>query len=79
VHPSLTKKTTVNDENLFRDLALKIVNTMPFDELSKLIQFKKNRFSNESQLIIQQNKEGFEIQEILNLRDEKLILYKAEI
>jgi hypothetical protein len=38
---SLTKKTTVNDENLFRDLALKIVNTMPFDELSKLIQFKK--------------------------------------
>jgi hypothetical protein len=33
---------------------------MPFDELSKLIQFKKNRFSNESQLIIQQNKEGFD-------------------
>jgi hypothetical protein len=56
---------------LFRDLALKIVNTMPFDELSKLIQFKKiDPFSNESQLIIQQNKEGFEIQEILNLRDE---------
>jgi hypothetical protein len=53
---------------------------MPFDELSKLIQFKKiDPFSNESQLIIQQNKEGFEIQEILNLRDEKLILYKAEI
>jgi hypothetical protein len=62
---------------LFRDLALKIVNTMPFDELSKLIQFKKiDPFSSESQLIIQQNKEGFEIQ-ILNLRD--LILYKAEI
>jgi hypothetical protein len=40
---NLKKKTTVNDENLFRDLALKIVNTMPFDELSKLIQFKKNR------------------------------------
>jgi hypothetical protein len=71
VHPSLTKKTTVNDGNLFRDLALKIVNTMPFDELSKLIQFKKiDPFSSESQLIIQQNKEGFEIQEILNLRDE---------
>ena len=78
-HEVITK-TKVNDEYIFRDLARKMVSEMPLDELHKLINFTKidlNSVESEKALLNSMDRLSFE--QILQLRNERVILYCAEV
>ena len=76
----LLNSTKVNDEYIFRDLARKMVSEMPLDELHKLINFTKidlNSIESEKALLNSMDRLSFE--QILQLRNERVILYCAEV
>lgn len=80
VMPELINSTKINDEEIFRKLARKMVSEMPLDELHKLINLTKidpNSF--ESHKVLRSNMDRFKTEQILQLRNEKVILYCAEV
>ena len=80
VTPELFKNTKINDEYLFRDLARKMVSEIPLDELHKLINLTKiDPYSDESEKVLRNSMDWFEIKQIHQLRNEKVILYFAKI
>lgn len=80
VTPELLENTKVNDEYLFRDLARKIVSEMPLELLKDLIQLDKiDPNSEKSQKVLRDGIHRHKIERILQLRDERVILYTAEV
>lgn len=80
VTPELLNNTQVNDEYLFRDLARKMVSEMPLEELHKLINLTKiDPNSAESEKVLRESMDRFKIEQILQLRNEKVILYSAKV
>lgn len=80
VTPELLNNTQVNDEYLFRDLARKMVSEMPLEELYKFIIFTKiDPNSNESEKVLRKSTDRFEIEQIHQLRSERVILYCAKV
>ncbi len=80
VTPELLENTIVNDEYLFRDLARKIVSEMPLELLRDLIKIDKiDPYSEESENVLRYSSNRHEIERILKLRDERVILYSAEV
>ena len=80
VTPELINRTKVNDEYIFRDLARKMVSEMPLDELHKLINFTKiDPNSVESEKVLRNSMDRLKIEQILQLRNERVILYCAEV
>ena len=75
------EETQINDEYMYRDLARRMVNEMPIDELHKLIKLTKiDPFSyvgesNNSRYIMDDYMRNI----ISNLINEDAILYKAEV
>jgi hypothetical protein len=80
VTPELLNNTKVNDEYLFRDLARKMVSEMPLDELHKLISLTKiDPNSDESEKVLRNSMDWFKIEQIHQLRNERVILYCAKV
>lgn len=78
--PELINSVKVNDEDIFRKLARKMVSEMPLDELHKLINLTKiDPNSVESEKVLHNSRDKFEIEQILQLRNEKVILYCAKV
>jgi len=80
VTPELLNNTQVNDEYLFRDLARKMVSEIPLDELHKLISLAKiDPNSDESEKVLRESMDRFKIEQIHQLRNERVILYSAKV
>ena len=80
VIPEVLNSTKVNDEYIFRDLARKMVSEMPLDELHKLINLTKiDPNSVESEKMLRNSMDRFKIEQILQLRNERVILYCAKV
>lgn len=80
VTPELLNNTQVNDEYLFRDLARKMVSEMPLEELHKLINLTKiDPNSDESEKVLRESMDRFKIEQIHQLRSERVILYSAKV
>ena len=80
VRAEVLNSTKVNDEYIFRDLARKMVSEMPLDELHKLINFTKiDPSSVESEKVLRNSRDKFKIEQILQLRNEGVILYCAKV
>ena len=80
VTPELLNSTKVNDEYLFRDLASRMVSGMPLEELHKLINFTKiDPNSEESLNVLRNSTDRLKIDQIRQLRHERVILYCAEV
>ena len=80
VAPELLNNTQVNDEYLFRDLARRMVSEIPLDELHKLISLAKiDPNSDESEKVLRESMDRFKIEQIHQLRNERVILYSAKI
>ena len=76
----LLNSTKVNDEYIFRDLARKMVSEMPLDELQKLINFTKIDLNSvESEKVLRNSMDRLSFEQILQLRNERVILYCAEV
>ena len=72
--------TEINDEYLFRELAIKIVDEIPLDELHKLFKLTKiDPHSDESQKVLRDSRDIFEIEQIMELRRQHVILYQAKL
>ena len=69
VNTEVLKHTGMTEEMLFRDMAIKMVNEMPIDELKKLIRFE---------VIDPVNNEMFDPDDIAFMRDNNIVIYKAE-
>ena len=80
VTPELLNNTQVNDEYLFRDLARKMVSEMPLKELHKLINLTKiDPNSEDSEKVLRESMDRFKIEQIHQLRSERVILYCAKV
>jgi hypothetical protein len=80
VTPEFANNTKTNDEYLFRDLARKMVSEMPLEELHKLVNLTKiDPNSSESEKVLRESMDRFKVEQILKLRDEKIILYSAKV
>lgn len=80
VTPELLNNTKVNDEYLFRNLARKMVSEMPLEELHKLIDLAKiDPNSDESEKVLRESMDRFKIEQIHQLRSERVILYSAKV
>jgi phosphoenolpyruvate carboxylase len=68
------------DEYFFRNLAHKIVSEMPLEELHKLIKLTKiDPNSDESEKVLRESMDRFKIEQIYQLRSERVILYSAKV
>jgi len=80
VTPELLNNTKVNDEYLFRELARKMVSDIPLEELHKLINLNKiDPNSDESEKVLSESIDRFEIEQIHQLRNDRVILYSAKV
>ena len=80
VRAEVLNRTKVNDEYIFRKLARKMVSEMPLDELHKLINFTKiYPNSIESEKVLRNSMDRFKVEQILQLRNERVILYCAKV
>ena len=80
VTPEVITITKANDEYIFRDLARKMVSEMPLDELHKLINFTKIDLNSvESEKVLRNSMDRLSFEQILQLRNERVILYCAEV
>jgi len=73
-------RSHITDEDIFRNLAKKMVAEMPFEELSKLLKFTKlDPNSSESEAkILDPNISKNERERLMGLKKEQVILYEAE-
>jgi len=80
ISTELLKKNKINDEHLFRILAVKMVKEMPIDELHKLMNLSKINPNSEYSRRILRDKDCPELNKrrIHQLRNEDVILYEAE-
>ena len=80
VIPELLNNTKVNDEYIFRNLARKMVSEIPLDELHKLINLTKiDPNSVEIEKVLRNSMDRLKIEQILQLRNEGVILYCAKV
>lgn len=80
VTPELFNNTKIDDEYLFRELARKMVSEMPLNELHKLINFTKiDANSDESEKVLLNSMDMSKVEQIYQLRNERVILYCAKI
>ena len=78
--PEFLNNTKVNDEYLFRDLARKMVSEMPLEELHKLINLTKiDPNSDQSEKVLRESMDRFKIEQIHQLRSERVIFYSAKV
>ncbi len=70
-----------NDEYFFRELAIKMVSDIPFEELKKLIKLTKTdpRSQDSSFKINDYRTPGFEKQRLIMMRNQDVIEFKAEV
>lgn len=71
----------ITDEQIFRDLCQRIVNDIPFSELSKLIHFTKTDPNSEASIEMLKDfrTSDFEREQLLRLQLQSVVLYEAEI
>lgn len=71
----------IPEEHLFRELAVKIISSMPMDELQKIISFKKiDPFSREidKELVYSDSYQSDEMSKIIYMmRQEDVVLFQA--
>jgi hypothetical protein len=80
VTPEVLKNTIITDEYLFRDLARKMINEMPLEELHKLIWMTKiDPHSEESKKVMRDKIDRYKIGQIRQLIFDRKILYSAEV
>ena len=78
--PELLKDTGIDDEYLFRDLAMRMVKEMPIDELHKLMEFSKTDPNSEhsKRVLWDEDYPDWQKRQVYQLRNEDVILYEAE-
>lgn len=80
IRPEILKENQINDEYIYRDLAVRMVKEMPIDELHKLIEFTKTDPNSEhsKRVLWDEDYPDWQKRQIYQLRHEDVILYEAE-
>jgi hypothetical protein len=80
VVPELLDKPGYTDEHFFRDLAHRLVQDIPLAELHKLIKLTKiDPYSDKSEKVLRNSMNKYAIDQIQQLKEERLILYCAQV
>jgi len=75
------QKSEIKEEHLFRELAIKMVKEMPFEELTKLMEFKKIDPNSQEvvQKLLDRNTSEAEKTKLMRLRQERLFEFSANV
>ena len=80
IRPELLKDTQIDDEYLYRDLAMRMVKEMPIDELHKLMILSKvdPNTDHSKKVLWDEDYPDWQKKQIYQLRNEDVILYEIE-